>query len=597
MKKITIICIIFLLLIVNISTCFALSKENKNQYISNSDKEWTYIFYDAHDYTHNWLEPMLFRPITRPRSDKNLNFIVLQDTIYGPAKIFYINKLGRKVLKENLGEINMGNSSSLEYIVSYCKEKYPANRYFLEIASHGTAWYASGLDETSNDDWLTMKEIQKALKNTGGVDIIAFISSCAMASLESVYELREITDVYIGCEEATAFDPSVYNDIYTLIRKETELSNIEIGKRIIQIIEEIEKNSKINFYKRDTISAMRTDRVTNLVFAIKNFTIEISKNLEGNFEDIKSVHKKTQQFFDADLMDIYDFAKNYLDLEGLNENLSNHLRGIIDALNETVIYEYHKDAYPGANGLTIYFPYWGGYQWFLPENYYANFGLDFTNDTYWDEFLIEYDRLFPRVDDDGTADYKKIQDAIDNCTEGDLIYVLNGTYFENIKISKKLFLIGESSLSTKIIGNKTKDVVTINEDETKIFYLNISNSSDNGAGVKVNADYAEIRFCDIFKNNLGIYLNQTSNVKVNGNNIFKNKLGLYLLKSNKNRIMKNIFKENNKDIYFTNSVNNKWENYYLNKPNRTILPIIGERKFGNISIPTLRFDRHHIYLI
>jgi parallel beta-helix repeat protein len=583
---------VFILIFTTISPCFALSEENKN-----SEKKWTYIFYDAHDYTHNWLEPMFFRPITRPRSDRNLNFIVLQDTIYGPGKIFHINRFGRKILKENLGEINMGNSSTLEYILSYCKENYPAERYFLEIASHGTAWYASGLDETSNDDWLTMKEIQKALTNVGGVDIIAFIASCAMASLESVYELRELTDVYIGCQEAVAFDPYVYNPIYTLLRKQTDLSSIEIGKRIIELVEEVENNPKLYFYKRDTISAMRTDKVADLVYSINNLTVELLKDLGGNFDNLKSVHKKTQQFFDDDLIDIYDYAKNFLEVEGINENITICLKNIMDELNETVIYEYHKDAYPGANGLTLYFPYWGGYQWFLPENYYSEFGLEFTNDTYWDEFLIEYDNLFPRVDDDGKADYITIKDAIDNCTEGDIIYVLNGTYNENIEISKKIFLVGESRYSTKIVGDFTKDVVTINADKAKILYFNISNSSADGAGVKVNADYVEVRFCNVKNSNIGIYLKDSNNGVISGNNIFNNKLGIYLFDSHLNKIRKNIFKNNNRDAFFTNSIDNMWDNKFSDHPNKNINIIFGEKKIGKISIPTLRLDRHRIYVI
>ena len=597
MKRVLISSIIFILIFANISSCFALSSKENDIDSSDSVKEWTYIFYNAHDYTHNWMEPMLFRFITRPRSDINLNFIVLQDTVYGPAKIFYINSLGIKVLKENLGEINTGNSSTLEYIVSYCKQNYPAERYFLEIASHGTAWYASGLDETSGDDWLTMEEIQQALTNTGGVDIIAFISSCAMAAMESVYELRNLTDVYIGCEEETTFDPFVYNPIYKLLRKETDLSNIEIGERIIKIIEEVENNPKLYFYKRDTISAMRTDKVTSLVTAIDNFTVEISKDLEGNFEVFKSVHKVSQKFFDDDLLDIYDFAKNYYEVEGLDENLLTCLKDIMKCLNETVIYEYHKDQYPGAYGLTIYFPYWGGYQWFLPENYYSNFDLDFPNDTYWDEFLIEYDNLFPRVDDDGTADYKKIQEAIDNASEGDIIYVLDGDYKENIVISKKIYLVGNGSTTTKIIGDKTKDVVTINKDRVKVLYLGISNSSNEGAGVKIKSNYSEVRFCDINDNNIGAYLIDTSNAIVSGNNIYNNKLGVYLLDSHKNKIRKNKFKDNNRHATFTNSKYTMWDNTYLNNPNKTINFVFGTIKIGNIPLPFINFDRHHIYVI
>ena len=39
-------------------------------------------------------------------------------------------------------------------------------------------------------------------------------------------------------------------------------------------------------------------------------------------------------------------------------------------------------------------------------------------------------------------DFKSIQDAIDSARAGDIIIVYNGTYRENVKVSKQLNLIG-----------------------------------------------------------------------------------------------------------------------------------------------------------
>ena len=47
------------------------------------------------------------------------------------------------------------------------------------------------------------------------------------------------------------------------------------------------------------------------------------------------------------------------------------------------------------------------------------------------------------VDAGGNGNYSKIQDAIDNASVGDTIYIWDGIYFENIVIDKSITLLGE----------------------------------------------------------------------------------------------------------------------------------------------------------
>ena len=72
------------------------------------------------------------------------------------------------------------------------------------------------------------------------------------------------------------------------------------------------------------------------------------------------------------------------------------------------------------------------------------------------------------VNDEGNADYTKIQDAIDNSTNGDTIRVFEGTYTENIIVNKSLSLIGNGSEITVIDGGENGDVVMITADWVNI---------------------------------------------------------------------------------------------------------------------------------
>jgi len=91
-------------------------------------------------------------------------------------------------------------------------------------------------------------------------------------------------------------------------------------------------------------------------------------------------------------------------------------------------------------------------------------------------FNIQPVKAEPRtwiVDDNGAGDFNTIQQAIDAASDGDIIFVCNGTYYEHLTIDKSLSLIGESKWYTTIDGNSTGDVVSITSNDTKIVNFTI----------------------------------------------------------------------------------------------------------------------------
>jgi len=75
---------------------------------------------------------------------------------------------------------------------------------------------------------------------------------------------------------------------------------------------------------------------------------------------------------------------------------------------------------------------------------------------------IFYSNNIIYVDDDGTADYTKIQDAVDNASDGDTIYVYSGIYYERLLINKSILLTGEGSDTTILHGyDTTGEEVTV----------------------------------------------------------------------------------------------------------------------------------------
>ena len=116
------------------------------------------------------------------------------------------------------------------------------------------------------------------------------------------------------------------------------------------------------------------------------------------------------------------------------------------------------------------------------------------------------------VDDDGGADYTKIQDAINNATDGDIIFVYNGTYNENIIVTKSVKIIGQNKNNTIINGEKNTSV-NISKDYITIEGFTIGNSGDNifHAGIWINANNTIINQNIIRNNSIGIVIKNFCN--------------------------------------------------------------------------------------
>ena len=83
----------------------------------------------------------------------------------------------------------------------------------------------------------------------------------------------------------------------------------------------------------------------------------------------------------------------------------------------------------------------------------------------------------------GPGNYTKIQDAINNASDGDTVFVYSNSspYYENLLMNKSIKLTGENK-DTTIIDGKSNNVVYLfgNASKTSISDFTIQNSLDNG---------------------------------------------------------------------------------------------------------------------
>ena len=182
--------------------------------------------------------------------------------------------------------------------------------------------------------------------------------------------------------------------------------------------------------------------------------------------------------------------------------------------------------------------------------------------------IISFDGNMLYVGGSGEENYTKIQDAIDNASDGDTVFVYDDSspYYENIVIDKSIKLKGENRNTTVIDGNNIDDVVYITADYVYISDFTFRNSGKYNfdVGIEIHSDFNTIYNNSIHDNggnglvSGGILINSSSNNTIHFNIIHRNKYdGISILKSDYNHILHNkIFNNNRLAITLTDSCNN-----------------------------------------
>lgn len=174
-------------------------------------------------------------------------------------------------------------------------------------------------------------------------------------------------------------------------------------------------------------------------------------------------------------------------------------------------------------------------------------------------FLREREPTTLVVDDDGNADFRDIQQAVDYAINGDTIFVMNGTYFERVVVNKTISLIGENRERTIIEGNKTGTVVDLRSDNVTFQGFTVRNGD---AGINlVDVENLVVQNNNIESNRCGISLWRSQNNSILNNNVTNNDLGTTVFESSNNTLCHNNFVNNAAQIHSENACN-VWNNAY-----------------------------------
>ena len=150
----------------------------------------------------------------------------------------------------------------------------------------------------------------------------------------------------------------------------------------------------------------------------------------------------------------------------------------------------------------------------------------------------------------GIGNYTTVQDAINNSSNYDSIYVYNGIYYENLLINKSINLVGFDKNSTFINSNNSLYTILIRSSMVNITGFTIKNGK---VGIYIsgfNYSFNNIIDNTITDNWEGIRLYNSSNNKIYSNIIRNNSnYGILLFEAKNNHIFDNIVKDEAHGIY------------------------------------------------
>ena len=187
------------------------------------------------------------------------------------------------------------------------------------------------------------------------------------------------------------------------------------------------------------------------------------------------------------------------------------------------------------------------------------------------------------VGGNGTGNYTKIQDAIDDASNGDIVYVYDdgSPYYENVRVNKSINLVGEDRNTTRITApHHYTGAVSLQAPNITLTGFKLTHNNSN-AGILILSAFNNVHHNIITSNYCGI---EVSDKDSNGNQIHHNIIkncedadGIRLIFTSYQKVYENtisadctgidMFGASNNSIYRNHIISNHWGIYFTQASN------------------------------
>ena len=300
----------------------------------------------------------------------NINYSDVNVVIYAGGSSYWYNKLENNSIYEltDRGEgiqlvekgskKSMGDADTLTSFMKFVYDNYKTDLYSLILWDHGAGPIGGfGVDEVNNSDMLTLAELERALSNSpfsknNKLELIGF-DACLMASIEVAAIFDEYADYLVASQDV---EPGYGWDYVFLSALNKNVDSIKFGKSIV--------DSYHNFYERYsfsnelllTMSLIDLSKYGDVEKQIDILFKEVDVALSnGKYSAIVKDMTKSKCFQCYEYNQSYDLIDLYGAVSELKGSYSDKANDLLSILDQAIVYQ--RTNVPGANGLSIYYPY------------------------------------------------------------------------------------------------------------------------------------------------------------------------------------------------------------------------------------------------
>ena len=284
---------------------------------------------------------------------------------------------------------HMGDESTLKLFLDYLRDGYvDFDQRFLVFWDHGNSYRGFGNDSNFNEDPLYLDEITGAFNSSqaGTFDLIGF-DACLMASVEVAKVIEPHARYMIASEELEPGHGWLWSVVIEAFAQEDSI--VEAGKRMVDNFVE-----DVHYYydTGKTLSLLDLSEYGNLVGALEPVISGVSSRMFDSpqvSDGLIAAEAAARSFAVSERegsrasMDLMHFAQLMADQVG-DAALSTSLEGLMDAVDNFVVYSRHDGSRPNSFGIAIdapenteaeYSPYKVSDAWLDFQRLYEDFRL------------------------------------------------------------------------------------------------------------------------------------------------------------------------------------------------------------------------------